>query len=99
MLRLMDVRIADNSIGVTFAGNDANLRDSLVVGATKNETGPAKTSTRNCQFADSSSTTAASAWNERVSSTFFPMRNAVRTRSERCNTRRSSPIRPITREA
>jgi len=42
MLRLMDARIADNNIGVTFAGNDANLRDSLVVGATENETGPAK---------------------------------------------------------
>lgn len=42
MLRLMDARIANNSIGVTFAGNDANLRDSLVVGTTENETGPAK---------------------------------------------------------
>lgn len=41
-LRLTDAHIADNSIGVTFAGDDAILRDSLVVGATENETGPAK---------------------------------------------------------
>ena len=41
-LRLTDARIADNSIGVTFAGSDAVLRDSLVVGATENATGPAK---------------------------------------------------------
>jgi cell surface hyaluronidase len=41
-LRLSAARIADNSIGVTFAGADAVLRDSLVVGETANGTGPPK---------------------------------------------------------
>lgn len=41
-LELSGARIADNSIGVTFAGADAVLRDSLVVGETENRTGPPK---------------------------------------------------------
>jgi hypothetical protein len=41
-LRLSNAVIADNSIGVTFAGANAILRDSRVVGTTGNETGPPK---------------------------------------------------------
>jgi cell migration-inducing and hyaluronan-binding protein len=41
-LRLSGAAIADNSIGVTFAGANAVLRDSLVVGETDNRTGPPK---------------------------------------------------------
>ena len=41
-LRLSHAVIADNSIGVTFAGANAILRDSRVVGTTANETGPPK---------------------------------------------------------
>jgi len=41
-LRLSHASIADNSIGVTFAGADAFLRDSLVVGQSENDTGPPK---------------------------------------------------------
>jgi cell surface hyaluronidase len=41
-LRLSHAAIADNSIGVTFAGADAFLRDSLVVGESENDTGPPK---------------------------------------------------------
>jgi len=41
-LRLTNAAIADNAIGVTFAGDDAVLRDSLVVGESDNHTGPPK---------------------------------------------------------
>jgi cell surface hyaluronidase len=41
-LRLRSAVIADNSIGVTFAGGDDVLLDSLVVGTTENDTGPPK---------------------------------------------------------
>ncbi len=41
-LRLSNAVIADNSIGVTFAGANAILRDSRIVGTTQNETGPPK---------------------------------------------------------
>lgn len=41
-LNLMDSIIADNSIGVTFAGAADELLDSLVVGQTENDTGPPK---------------------------------------------------------
>ncbi len=41
-VELSGARIADNSIGVTFAGADAVLRDSLVVGETENRSGPPK---------------------------------------------------------
>ncbi|HEY0395555.1 MAG TPA: G8 domain-containing protein [Candidatus Elarobacter sp.] len=41
-LRLTGARIADNSIGVTFAGAGAVLRDSVVVGESENRTGPPK---------------------------------------------------------
>jgi hypothetical protein len=41
-LRLTQAVVADNSIGVTFAGADAVLQDSLVVGETGNQTGPPK---------------------------------------------------------
>jgi len=41
-LRLSHAVIADNSIGVTFAGAAAVLQDSLVVGETGNATGPPK---------------------------------------------------------
>ena len=41
-LRLTNAHVADNSIGVTFAGSNAVLRDSLVVGETGNRTGPPK---------------------------------------------------------
>ena len=41
-VRLSGARVADNSIGVTFAGADAVLRDSLIVGETENATGPPK---------------------------------------------------------
>ncbi len=43
-LRVTGARIADNSIGLTFAGANAVLRDSLVVGETENLTGPPKPS-------------------------------------------------------
>ncbi|GAC1393637.1 MAG: hypothetical protein NVSMB31_13200 [Vulcanimicrobiaceae bacterium] len=41
-LRLTNATIADNSIGVTFAGANAFLQDSLVVGESQNSTGPPK---------------------------------------------------------
>jgi cell migration-inducing and hyaluronan-binding protein len=41
-LRLSDARIADNSIGVTFAGADAIMRDGVVVGVSENATGAPK---------------------------------------------------------
>lgn len=41
-LRVSDARVADNAIGVTFAGSDAILRGSLIVGETENQTGPPK---------------------------------------------------------
>lgn len=41
-LRLTNAAIADNSIGVTFAGADAVLTDSRIVGETANATGPPK---------------------------------------------------------
>ncbi len=43
-LRLTAAHIGDNSIDVTFAGADAVLRESLVVGETGNRTGPPKPS-------------------------------------------------------
>jgi len=41
-LRLTNAAIADNAIGVTFAGDNAVLRDSLVIGESDNRTGPPK---------------------------------------------------------
>jgi cell surface hyaluronidase len=41
-VELSGARIADNSIGVTFAGAGAVLRDSVVAGETANRTGPPK---------------------------------------------------------
>jgi cell migration-inducing and hyaluronan-binding protein len=41
-LQLTQSLIADNSIGITFAGANDELLDSLVVGQTQNDTGPPK---------------------------------------------------------
>lgn len=41
-LRLTNAVMADNSIGVTFVGANAVLRDSRIVGSTANQTGPPK---------------------------------------------------------
>jgi len=95
-LRLTHAAIADNSIGVTFAGSDAVLQDSLVVGESGNERGRRNRSKRTSRSEDLNFTTAASALSARASSTSHRIYGDERAPSARFNIRRSLPIRRTT---